>query len=198
MVSGFWMIKDYTIQKNEQTNANETVYENHMYYFGGKDDGSMKTGSQSVKDDAGDTYKFYFSTKTDKRGIGITGNQGGKLYYYGRLIQATDYKYQLAEVNGYYFIVNSNGSIQHGQISFAEKANTVEKDELIENGGDEHPDGYTDEAYKNAVLGVYSYTGDEDTPMEAKWVTDVPTKATFLQDVDKDLVIDDIRANGVN
>ena len=121
-------------------------------------------------------------------------------------------------VNGYYFIVNSNGSIQHGQmdykedgdtlifakttyqtdddgkvlkakekatsdklvdlkkysVSFAEKANTVEKDELIENGGDEHPDGYTDEAYKNAVLGVYSYTGDEDTPMETSYEKSSP------------------------
>ncbi|MBT9792551.1 hypothetical protein GPL02_06335 [Clostridium sp. MCC334] len=31
-----------------------------MHYFGGSDDGSMKTGSQSIKDDNGDTYKFYF------------------------------------------------------------------------------------------------------------------------------------------
>ena len=28
-----------------------------MYYFGGSDDGSMKTGSQSIKDNTGDTYK---------------------------------------------------------------------------------------------------------------------------------------------
>ena len=34
-----------------------------MHYFGGSDDGSMKTGSQSVKDDNGDTFKFYFGTK---------------------------------------------------------------------------------------------------------------------------------------
>ena len=34
-----------------------------MYYFGGSDDGSMKTGSQSVKDDNDDTFKFYFGTK---------------------------------------------------------------------------------------------------------------------------------------
>ena len=46
-----------------------------MYYFGGSDDGSMKTGSQSIKDNTGDTYKFYFYTKdqTDAT-IPTTGN----------------------------------------------------------------------------------------------------------------------------
>ena len=100
-----------------------------MFYFGGADDGSMKTGSQSIKDNAGDTYKFYFYTKdqtTDKyqtpkagnklkKGAGVVGNQSNKLYYYGLQIQADDYKYQLAEVAGKKFIVNSNGTIQHSK-----------------------------------------------------------------------------------
>ena len=98
-----------------------------MFYFGGADDGSMKTGSQSIKDNAGDTYKFYFYTKDQstekyatpedgnklKKGAGVVGNQSNKLYYYGLQIQADDYKYQLAEVAGKKFIVNSNGTIQH-------------------------------------------------------------------------------------
>ena len=103
-----------------------------MFYFGGADDGSMKTGSQSIKDNAGDTYKFYFYTKdqtTDKyqtpkygkklkKGAGVVGNQSNKLYYYGLLLTADDYKYQVATLedqNGqkYDFIINSNGSIQH-------------------------------------------------------------------------------------
>ena len=87
-----------------------------MFYFGGADDGSMKTGSQSIKDNAGDTYKFYFYTKDTygyKKGAGVVGNQSNKLYYYGLQIQADDYKYQLAEVAGKKFIVNSNGTIQH-------------------------------------------------------------------------------------
>ena len=89
-----------------------------MYYFGGSDDGSMKTGSQSIRDDAGDTFKFYFTTKGDKKGVGIIGNQGGKLYYFGMLIQADDYRYQIATItdknkNPHSFIVNANGSIQH-------------------------------------------------------------------------------------
>ena len=104
----------------------------NMYYFGGSDDGSMKTGSQSIKDNTGDTYKFYFYTKDQakeytspkeglalKKGAGVSGNQGNKLYYYGLQIQADDYKYQLATIatktGKYSFIVNSNGTIQHSK-----------------------------------------------------------------------------------
>jgi glucan-binding YG repeat protein len=114
---------------------------NELYYFGGSDDGSMKTGSQSIKDDAGDTYKFYFYTKdtsyaTDggaayKKGAGVTGNQNNKLYYFGMLLQADDYKYQMVRVedpkNGAYrwFIVNSNGSIQHGNAEYKEDGDAL-------------------------------------------------------------------------
>ena len=93
----------------------------------------MKTGSQTVKDNTGDSYKFYFYTKDqatsyktpngDKHGLskgaGVVGNQGNKLYWYGLQIQADDYKYQVATItiNGtdYSFIVNSNGTIQHSK-----------------------------------------------------------------------------------
>lgn len=95
-----------------------------MFYFGGSDDGSMKTGSQSIKDNTGDTYKFYFYTKAQyghEKGAGVIGNQSNKLYYYGMQIQADDYKYQIATIEigkdankkSYSFIVNSNGTIQH-------------------------------------------------------------------------------------
>ena len=82
----------------------------------------MKTGSQTVKDNTGDSYKFYFYTKDTygyKKGAGVVGNQSNKLYYYGMLIQADDYKYQLATIatktGKYSFIVNSNGTIQHSK-----------------------------------------------------------------------------------
>ena len=85
------------------------------------------TCSQSIKDNTGDTYKFYFYTKDQdktkyttpeegnqlKKGAGVVGNQSNKLYYYGLLLTANDYKYQVANVGGYDFIINSNGSIQH-------------------------------------------------------------------------------------
>ena len=99
-----------------------------MYYFGGADDGSMKTGAQTVKDDNGDTYKFYFGTKnsgSEKKGVGITGNKSNKLYYKGLLLTADDYKYQVAEVLGKKFIVNANGAIQHSNVEYKEDGDVL-------------------------------------------------------------------------
>lgn len=99
-----------------------------MYYFGGDDDGSMKTGSQSIKDDVDDTYKFYFGTKnstTENKGVGIVGNKSNKLYNLGMLITADDYKYEIAEVNGHYFIINKNGSIQHSKVEYKEDGDVL-------------------------------------------------------------------------
>ena len=41
------------------------------------------------------------------------------------LIQADDYKYQLATVNDKTFIVNSNGSIQHSAIEYKEDGDVL-------------------------------------------------------------------------
>ena len=124
--------KDYWFRTDGVMVSKFYLIDDNMYYFGGADDGSMKTGSQSIKDNAGDTYKFYFYTKDQSdeyksndqlplhKGAGVIGNQGNKLYYYGMQIQADDYKYQIAEVNGKKFIVNSNGSIQHSQTEYKE------------------------------------------------------------------------------
>ena len=123
--------KDYWFRNDGVMLSKFYKIDDAMYYFGGADDGSMKTGSQSVKDNTGDTYKFYFYTKDQdskkyqtpnkkalKKGAGVVGNQSNKLYYYGLLLTADDYKYQVATLedqNGqkYDFIINSNGSIQH-------------------------------------------------------------------------------------
>ena len=119
--------KDYQFTSDGVMLSKFYLIDDAMYYFGGSDDGSMKTGSQSIKDNTDDTYKFYFYTKdqsTDKyrtplknkalkKGAGVTGNQSNKLCYYGLLLTADDYKYQVATVKGHEFIINSNGSIQH-------------------------------------------------------------------------------------
>ena len=114
--------KDYWSTKDGVMLSKFYLINDAMYYFGGSDDGSMKTGSQTVKDNTGDSYKFYFYTKDTygyKKGAGVVGNQSNKLYYYGMLIQADDYKYQLATIAkdgvDYSFIVNSNGTIQHSK-----------------------------------------------------------------------------------
>lgn len=102
-----------------------------MYYLGGDDDGAMKTGAQTVKDDNGDSFKFYFGTRTatknveEVKGVGITGNKGTKLYFKGLLITADDYKYQTATVpfadgTQKTFIVNKNGGIQHSAYIYTE------------------------------------------------------------------------------
>ena len=105
------------------------MIDDNMYYFGGSDDGSMKTGSQTVKDNTGDSYKFYFYTKDTygyKKGAGVVGNQSNKLYYYGLLLTADDYKYQVATVENHDFIINSNGSIQHSfDTSYKEDGDTL-------------------------------------------------------------------------
>ena len=122
MASGFYMIDETEAHDSADEYEADAAY---MYYFGGADDGSMKTGSQSIKDDNGDTYKFYFDTKTGSKGRGITGNQSNKLYYYGRLVVAEDYKYQIATVGGYDYIVNSNGSIQHANSQYKEDGDVL-------------------------------------------------------------------------
>ena len=53
------MLSDYD---NVEETADASVIKTGMYYFGGSDDGSMKTGSQTVKDDNGDSFMFYFGT----------------------------------------------------------------------------------------------------------------------------------------
>ena len=134
-----------------------------LYYFGGSDDGSMKTGAETVKDDNLDSFKFYFETKGTNKGVGITGNKSNKLYYMGHLVAAQDYRYQpvtikvketLKDENGeeyedyvsYTFIVNSNGTIQHSTVEYKE-----DDDVLIDASGLDKADFESTGAYKYAL-----------------------------------------------
>ena len=121
MLSKFIDVQE--IYKNPKTNS--YAMDLGFYYLGGGSDGCMKTGAQSIKDDNGDVYKFYFGTKDnsttgEKKGAGITGNKNNKLYYEGHLVAAEDYKYQPVWVNGHLFVVNQNGSIQHSTVEYKE------------------------------------------------------------------------------
>ncbi len=56
----------------------------------------------------------------------VVGNQSNKLYYYGLLLTADDYKYQVVTLkdNGgqnVKFIINSNGSIQHPMVQHTKR-----------------------------------------------------------------------------
>ena len=157
--------KDYWFRKDGAMLSKFYMVDGKMYYFGGGDDGAMKTGSQAIKDDNGDTYKFYFGTKTGNKGQGITGNQGNKLYYYGMLIQADDYKYQLASIEDaagktHTFIINANGSIQHSK-------NTEYKEDgdwLIK----------TDKNCEFESAGDYKYAINEENLVHVSTTTSLP------------------------
>ena len=164
--------KDYYFDANGVMLSKFYLIGDDMFYFGGSDDGSMKTGSQSIKDNTGDTYKFYFYTKAQyghEKGAGVVGNQNNKLYYYGMQIQADDYKYQIATIEigkdankkAYSFIVNSNGTIQHS-------SNTEYKEDgdvLIKTNGAEF---VKDGQFKYSIVG-----GVDGTKVQKGNVSDV-------------------------
>ena len=180
--------KDYWFTSDGVMLSKFYLINDAMYYFGGSDDGSMKTGSQSIKDNTGDTYKFYFYTKdqsTDKystpngedlkKGAGVVGNQSNKLYYYGMQIQADDYKYQVATIpsegTNYSFIVNSNGSIQHS----AKTEYKEDGDVLVKTGVGADTE-YLDGQFKYAI---------KNTGSIEKNVSDVDLGKFFVQAVEK-------------
>ena len=127
--------KDYFFNRDGEMISNFILVEEAsddlkagLYYLGGSDDGVMKTGSVSIADDTGESYRFYFGTKDSEggKGVGYTGNKSGKLYYDGMLITANDYKYAVVEVtDSVCFIVNQSGSIQHSNTSYKEDGDTL-------------------------------------------------------------------------
>ena len=57
------------------------------YYFGGGDDGAMKTGKNTITID-GENFSFYFEKSGSKKGRGVTGEQDDKYYQSGKLIKS--------------------------------------------------------------------------------------------------------------
>ena len=91
------------------------------YYFGGSNDGEMKTGSVTIEDKEGETYKFFFGKKTDKedgyiKGAGVTGAASGELYINGLIQEASkeDYEQITVKIDGvdYNFVVDADGDIR--------------------------------------------------------------------------------------
>ena len=70
--------------------ANEGLFrsgELKAYYFGSSDDGSMKTGKQTVELD-GEKLTFEFEKNGSKKGVGINGMDDHKFYVGGKLTTA--------------------------------------------------------------------------------------------------------------
>ena len=65
------------------------------YYFGGGDDGAMRTNKNTIEID-GDKFNFYFEKSGGKKGAGKTGEKDDKYYQSGKLVAAgSDEKYQV-------------------------------------------------------------------------------------------------------
>ena len=72
------------------------------YYFGGDDDGVMRTGKTSLTFD-GENTNFYFEKSGGKKGAGVTGEKDDKLYQSGMLLKAdTDDKYSVIDKETHY------------------------------------------------------------------------------------------------
>ena len=67
------------------------------YYFGGGDDGAMRTGKTTINYD-GENTSFYFEKSGGKKGAGVTGEKDNKLYQSGMLLKAdSDDKYTVVD-----------------------------------------------------------------------------------------------------
>ena len=166
-----------------------------MYYFGGSDDGSMKTGAETIKDDNLDSFKFYFETKGENKGVGITGNKSNKLYYMGHLVAAQDYRYQPVEIDGYTFIVNSNGTIQHSTVQYKEDgdvlidASKLQKDDFVTEGWNKYAVRNDNDAMSRLVIKV-----DELDPEAIMAVDTTPATSSDATESDSNATESDSNA----
>ena len=143
MLSGLWSMSvvagkiqgDPVEIKDEDQVLNIHTISDPIYYFGGSDDGSMKTGSQNVEVD-GEKYQFCFSKKGDDKGQGITAVQSNVLYVNGKRIKAdSDYRYQVVQADGQVvpvsgsaaydvdggdYLINSSGSVMSGSGTYTD------------------------------------------------------------------------------
>ena len=73
------------------------------FYFGGGEDGAMKTNKTNITID-GDNFNFYFNKSGSSKGAGINGEKDDKYYLGGMLLKAgSDEKYQAIQ-----YVSNTN------------------------------------------------------------------------------------------
>ena len=92
---------DYNFDTEDDFIKNATGYYSangyNCYYFGGSDDGAMKTNKTSITID-GDSFNFYFEKSGSNKGVGLTGEKDDKYYLAGMLVKAgSDEKYQVVK-----------------------------------------------------------------------------------------------------
>lgn len=87
------------------------------YYFG--DDGVMKTGKQTIYDEAlGENQTWFFYTDGGNKGRGFHGVRDNNVYVQGlRLDADRDLRYAPAQLDGVSYLVGTNGAIQKASSS---------------------------------------------------------------------------------
>lgn len=110
--------KQYVFNQDGEMLSGLVMIDDAMYYFGGSNDGEMKTGSVTIEDEEGEDWKFFFGKKTDSddgyvEGAGVTGAASGELYVNGLIQEASSEDYEQIYVEGIgYFVVDADGDIR--------------------------------------------------------------------------------------
>ena len=131
--------------------ANDSLFssgELRAYYFGGSDDGSMKTGKQSVDID-GEKFTFEFAKNGSKKGAGINGMSDHKFYIGGKLTTAdSDNKIEVVVLN------SNNQLITKSSVADALASYSTSATQHFKSNGDLD---YTEYKFNNLPTGAKAY-----------------------------------------
>jgi len=131
--------------------ANDSLFssgELRAYYFGGSDDGSMKTGKQSVDID-GEKFTFEFAKNGSKKGAGINGMSDHKFYIGGKLTTAdSDNKVEIVVLDG------DNQLVTKSSVADAVNAYSTRSRQHKKSNGDVE---YTEYELNNLPTGTKAY-----------------------------------------
>lgn len=131
--------------------ANDSLFrsgELRAYYFGSSDDGSMKTGKQSVDLD-GEKYTFEFEKNGSKKGAGLIGMNDHKLYIGGKLTTAdSDNKIEVVVLN------SNNQLITKSSVADALASYSTSATQHFKSNGDLD---YTEYKFNNLPTGAKAY-----------------------------------------
>ena len=131
--------------------ANDSLFrsgELRAYYFGSSDDGSMKTGKQSVDLD-GEKVTFEFEKNGSKKGAGLIGMNDHKLYIGGKLTTAdSDNKIEVVVLN------SNNQLITKSSVADALASYSTSATQHFKSNGDLD---YTEYRFNNLPTGAKAY-----------------------------------------
>ena len=131
--------------------ANDSLFrsgELRAYYFGSSDDGSMKTGKQSVDLD-GEKVTFEFEKNGSKKGAGLIGMNDHKLYIGGKLTTAdSDNKIEVVVLN------SNNQLITKSSVADALASYSTSATQHFKSNGDLD---YTEYKFNNLPTGAMAY-----------------------------------------